>query len=88
MMDGCILIRTIPGEALGTLKSVEKIIGVRRVFLVYGQYDIVAFIEAPTYEALSRVTAKIHDLKTLKSTETLLEALSEKDTSFDPLFSS
>jgi uncharacterized protein with GYD domain len=84
-MDGCILMRVDPEKASETIEALMNIPGVRRTFLVFGQYDIVAFIEAPTYEALSKITVKIQALTYIKSTETLLEALSESEVPFQSL---
>ena len=62
------------------LKKVKENPGLRKAFFVYGNFDIIAFVEAPTYEALSRITANLNAIEELESTETLLEALSERDT--------
>jgi len=80
-MDGCILIRVNPGKVDSLIQSIRKIPGVRRVFKVYGQFDLVVFVEAPTYEAVSRATANIHSLEGIRNTETLIEAMSERDIS-------
>lgn len=73
-MNGCILIRVLPGKAVAALEAVKKFPEVKRAYFVFGRYDIVAFAEAPTYEALSSLSSKINAIKELKSTETLIEA--------------
>jgi len=73
-MDACILMRVVPGKASEALDAVKKFPEVRKAFFVYGHFDIVAFVEAPTYEALSKITANINALDVLSSTETLIEA--------------
>jgi len=73
-MDACILIRVLPGKASEALEAVKKFPEVKSAYFVFGRYDIVAFAEAPTYEAITKITAKINAIKVLKSTETLLEA--------------
>lgn len=78
-MNGCVLMRVKPGRASEALAKVKANPGVRKAFYVYGGFDIVAFVEAPTYEAVSRVTANLNGIDDLDSTETLLEALSERD---------
>jgi uncharacterized protein with GYD domain len=68
-----------PGRGAEALQAVKNILGVRKAYFVYGQYDIVTFVEAPNYEAMSRVTANITGIDDLQSTETLIEALSDRD---------
>ncbi|MFP3950550.1 MAG: Lrp/AsnC ligand binding domain-containing protein [Candidatus Bathyarchaeia archaeon] len=81
-MDGLILIRAKPDRTSSLIQLIRKIPGIRRAFQVYGQFDIVAFVEAPTYEAISRATANIHAIEGINNTETLIEAVSERDVSF------
>jgi len=42
--------------------------------LARARYDIVAFVEAHTYDALTSLTASMNAIEELKSTETLTEA--------------
>ena len=72
-MNACILIRVLPGKAAAALEAVKKLPEVKRTHFVLGRYDIVAFTEAPTFEALSSLSSKINAIKELKSTETLIE---------------
>ena len=73
-VDACILIRVSPGKASEALKAVKKLPEVKKSFFVFGRCDIVAFVEAPTYEAISTLTTNINAIKELKSTKTLVEA--------------
>ena len=73
-LNACILIRVLPGKAAAALEAVKKFSEVKRVYFVFGRYDIVAFAEAATYEAISSLTTGINSIKELKSTETLIEA--------------
>jgi DNA-binding Lrp family transcriptional regulator len=72
-MNACILIRVLPGKAAAALEAVKKLPEVKSAHLVLGRYDIVAFAEAPTFEAVSSLSSKINAIKELKSTETLIE---------------
>jgi len=72
-MNACILIRVLPGKAAAALEAVKKIPEVKTAHFILGRYDIVAFTEAPTFEALSSLSSKINAIKELKSTETLIE---------------
>jgi hypothetical protein len=49
-LNTCILIKTTPLEADEVLKKTRKIEGVRKAFLGYGRYDIIAFGEATLVE--------------------------------------
>jgi len=73
-MNACILIRVLQGKAAAALEAVKKFPEVKSAYFVLGRYDIVAFAEAPTYEAASSLSSKINAIKELKSTETLTEA--------------
>lgn len=73
-VKACILIRVLPGKGEAALKTVRKFPEVKKAYLVFGRYDIIAFAEAPNYEAVSDLTAKINFIKELKSTESLIEA--------------
>ena len=73
-MNACILIRVLPGKpAAAALEAVKKLPEVKSAHLVLGRYDIVAFAEAPTFEAVSSLSSKMNTIKELKSTETLIE---------------
>jgi len=73
-MEACILIRVMPGNSSEALKAVKKFPEVKKAYFVFGRFDLVAFVEAPSYEAISKITASINAVDVLKSTETLIEA--------------
>ena len=73
-MKVCILIRVAPGKGKAALEAVKRFSAIKKVHLVFGRYDIVAFAEAQNYEAVSTLTANINAIKELKSTESLIEA--------------
>jgi len=72
-MQSCILIRVLPGKGEAALTAIKKFREIKSAYLVFGRYDIVAFAEAPTYEALSILTSKVNAIPENKSTETLIE---------------
>ena len=72
-MQSCILIRVLPGKGTKALDAVKKFVEVKSAYLVFGRYDIVAFAEAPTFEAISTLTSRVNAIPEVKSTETLLE---------------
>jgi uncharacterized protein with GYD domain len=67
------LIRALPGKVEAALSAVKKFPEVKSVSCVFGRYDIVAYAEAPTYEAVSALSGKMNGIKEVKSTETLIE---------------
>ncbi len=73
-MNACILVKTVPTQAEEVLGAVLKIRGIRKAFIAYGRYDLVAFAHSPEYSGVSRLTAEVNALSGVRSTETLVEA--------------
>jgi len=72
-----VLIRVGTGEHLNFVKSameeIAKIKGVVKVYGVFGRYDLIAQVEAPTLEGLSRIiTDEIRAIAGVLSTESLV----------------
>ena len=74
MKNGCILVRLKPGKVKETLEEIKKIDGVSSAFLVFGRYDLVAFIEIEDIDVLFDISIKMNALDGVESTETLPEA--------------
>jgi DNA-binding Lrp family transcriptional regulator len=72
-LNTCILIKTTPLEADDVLRKSKKIQGVRKAFLGYGRYDIIAFGEAPSYPEIRKISELINEITGVRSTETLIE---------------
>jgi len=72
-MYACILIRAMPGKVVKVLDEVKKVKGVVKAFPVYGRYDIVAFVDAPDFNSVSKISGEINAVKGIKSTETAIE---------------
>jgi len=77
MVTAFILIKVGSGEQLNFAKSakeeISKIKGVIKVYGVFGRYDLIAQIEAPTLEDLSRIiTDKLRAISGVLSTESLV----------------
>lgn len=72
-LNACILIKTTPLEATDVLQKSRKIRGVRKAFLGYGRYDIIAFGEAPGYPEIRKISEEINEIGGVRSTETLVE---------------
>lgn len=73
-LDACILIKTVPLEMTSVLKKTKSLKGIRKVFVVYGRYDLVAFAEASGYPEVRKLTGEINSMQGVRSTETLVEA--------------
>ncbi len=71
MLNACVLIKTIPTRIAATLAEVKKFKQVRKVYAVYGRWDIVAFMDVSEYRELKEITAQINAMKGVRSTETL-----------------
>ena len=77
MVMAFVLIKLGTGEHLSFAKSakeeIAKIKGVVKVYGVFGRYDLVAQVEAPTLEELSRIiTDKIRAIAGVSTTESLI----------------
>ena len=77
MVMAFVLIRVGTGEYQDFAKSakeeIAKIEGVTKVYFVFGRYDLVAHVEAPTLEELARVISdKMRGVPGVLSTESLI----------------
>jgi len=76
MLTAFVLVRVGTSEQLNFLKSVKesvaKIKGVRNVYGVFGQYDLVVYVEAPTLEKLSTLLDEIRAIPGMLTTESLI----------------
>lgn len=73
MLNTCILIKTTPLEAEDVLSKTKKLKGVRKAFLGYGRYDIIAFGEGAGYPEIRKISERINEISGVRSTETLVE---------------
>jgi DNA-binding Lrp family transcriptional regulator len=77
MVMAFVLIKVGTGEHLNFAKSAKeemmKIESVKKVYGVFGRFDIIAQVEAPSLEELSRIiTDKIRAIPGVLSTESLI----------------
>jgi len=73
MINSVILMRVQPGKAKDALDAVKKFKEVKTAFLVFGRYDIVAFAEVVSLEAMEKLSSKVNAIKEIRSTETLMQ---------------
>ncbi len=73
MPTAIVLINTEIGAENEVAQLLMKMEGVREVYEVYGIYDVVVKVEAPTHEALREIIInKIRRISKVKSTTTML----------------
>jgi DNA-binding Lrp family transcriptional regulator len=73
-LNACILIKTVPLQTGSVLENTRSLKGVRKAFIVYGRYDMVAFVEASGYPEIRKLTGEINSAQGVRSTETLVQA--------------
>ncbi|MBS7643075.1 Lrp/AsnC ligand binding domain-containing protein [Candidatus Bathyarchaeota archaeon] len=73
MINSVILMRVQPGKAKIALDAVKRFKEVKTVFLVFGRYDMVAFAELASLDAVKTFSSKINAIKEIRSSETLIE---------------
>ncbi len=73
-LNACILIKTTPLQTEDVLSKAQKMKGMRKVFIAYGRFDLVAFVEGANYPAIRQLTADLNSIRGVRSTETLVEA--------------
>lgn len=73
-VNACILIKTTPTSTDEVLALTRKIRGVRKAFIAYGRFDMVAFVRASDYAGIRKLSSEINSLQGVRSTETMVEA--------------
>jgi DNA-binding Lrp family transcriptional regulator len=74
LLNACILIKTTPLQTDSVLQETRSLKGVRKAFVAYGRFDMIAFAETDDYLGLRKLTGAINTLEGVRSTETLVEA--------------
>ncbi len=77
MISAFILIKVGTGEQLNFAKTakhqIAKILGVKKIYGVFGRYDLVALVEAQDLESLSKIVMdRIRSISGVLTTETLI----------------
>ncbi len=73
-LEACILLKTVPLQTDAVLRKVRSLPGVRKAFVAYGRYDIVAWVRGDAYPEIRKLTGEINSVQGVRSTETLVEA--------------
>ena len=74
MVKACLLVKTTPVKAERVVDAAKKFKGVKKAFMAYGRADVVIFVDVKKYEDVLNITAKVHAIDGVRSTETLIEA--------------
>jgi DNA-binding Lrp family transcriptional regulator len=74
MLEACVLLKTVPTKAYAILGALKEMKGVKKAYLVYGRFDLVAFLQVEDYPALKKATTEVNSWDGVRSTETLAEA--------------
>ncbi|MEX2722031.1 MAG: Lrp/AsnC ligand binding domain-containing protein [Candidatus Wukongarchaeota archaeon] len=72
-MQACTLIKCEAGKLEEAVENIKKIENVKKVFSCSGQFDIAVLLEAENLKALGETAVKIHSIKEVKASETLME---------------
>ncbi len=73
MPEAIVLINTDIGAEEEVMNALGTIEGVTEAYIVYGVYDIVAKVKAPTTEALKEIiSSKIRKIPNVRSTLTMI----------------
>ena len=73
MITALVMINAARHTVAETAQALLKIDGVREVYSVTGEYDLVAIVSTPVYEQLADlVTGRITAIRTITSTHTLM----------------
>ena len=71
-MQACILIRTLPSNIVKVYDAITQIKAISKSYVVYGRFDIVAFVDDAPIDVIQRLTREINSLQGIKATETVV----------------
>lgn len=66
-----VLISCMMGQEHQTLEKIKSITQIKTAMITYGEYDIVAKIQADTPEELAQVSSQLRQIQKIRSTITL-----------------
>lgn len=75
MVIAYVLISTEPGREQSVLKSIQKADGIVEIHPLFGEYDIMAKVEAEGISHLSEIVENIRVVDGIKSTKTYTGAV-------------
>jgi len=72
MPKAFIMIDVDPGNERSVEQAIAKLAGVKMVFQVTGEHDIIAFIDAEPYEEFAVILSTIRQIKGVRDTDSHL----------------
>ena len=72
MPKAFIMIDVVPGRERAVEESVSKLAGVRMVYQVTGEHDLIAFVDAEPYEEFAVILSSIRQLAGVRDTDSHL----------------
>ena len=67
-----IMIDVIPGRETAVQEGVAKLAGVKMVYQVTGEHDLIAFVDAEPYEEFAMLISSIRQLSGVRDTDSQL----------------
>jgi len=72
MPKAFIMIDVDPGQERAVEQTIAKLAGVKMVYQVTGEHDIVAFVDAEPYEEFAVILSTIRQIKGVRDTDSHL----------------
>jgi DNA-binding Lrp family transcriptional regulator len=72
MPKAFIMIDVVPGREAALQEAISKIAGVKMVYQVTGEHDMIAFVDAEPYEEFAVVLSTIRHLDGVRDTDSQL----------------
>ncbi len=72
MPKAFIMIDVVPGRETAMQEAVAKLAGVKMVYQVTGEHDMIAFVDAEPYEEFAVVLSSIRQLNGVRDTDSHL----------------
>ena len=72
MPKAFIMIDVIPGKEVAVQQAVAKLAGVKMVYQVTGEHDMIAFVDAEPYEEFAVILSTIRQLNGVRDTDSHL----------------
>jgi DNA-binding Lrp family transcriptional regulator len=72
MPKAFIMVDVVPGHEAALEQAIRGIAGVKMVYQVTGEHDLIAFVDAEPYEEFAVILASIRKLTGVRDTETQL----------------
>ena len=72
MPKAFIMIDVVPGQEKAVEAAVAKLAGVKMVYQVTGEHDVIAFVDAEPYEEFAVILSTIRQLNGVRDTDSHL----------------